>query len=396
VQEATESRAYANFIDSLRSESTKASYLSGLDSFKVFVGVESYDDLLSFNDQKVLQERIIDYVKSLRKRSLAYQSIRVLLSAVRHFYVMNDVSVNWPKIYKFVGERRKTVKDRIYTKDEIRRILEKCDERKKVMFLLLLTGMRIGALPDLKIRNLKRWPAYGIYQIAVYENTTSEYIAFTTLEAAQAIDSYLEFRKRAGEVMRPQNPLLREQFDAKDARNPRLVTLRGLYTVMQKPMIEAGIRKRSDNMHKRQDVMLFHGFRKYVNTMMNQAGVRPVIKEMLLGHKVGLENSYYRPADEEMLKEFLKASDLLTMSEEKQLREEVEKLTVENQEIGVVKKAYLDMRIEMEKKNNEVTMMREQMNVILSSLPKLKETDRSVLAKVLIERGIYEPTKVNS
>ena len=50
---------------------------------------------------------------------------------------------------------------------------------------------------------------------------------------------------------------------------------------------------------------------------------------MLLGHKIGLSSAYYRPTEEEMLEEYMKAADNLTINEENRLRRKVEKLEVE-------------------------------------------------------------------
>ena len=38
--------------------------------------------------------------------------------------------------------------------------------------------------------------------------------------------------------------------------------------------------------------------------------------EMLLGHDVGLANSYYKPIEKELLEKYLKTIDLLTINSE--------------------------------------------------------------------------------
>ena len=50
---------------------------------------------------------------------------------------------------------------------------------------------------------------------------------------------------------------------------------------------------------------------------------------MLLGHKIGLASAYYKPTEDEMLEEYMKAIDNLTINEENRLRKKVEKLEVE-------------------------------------------------------------------
>ena len=86
-------------------------------------------------------------------------------------------------------------------------------------------GLRIGALPSLKIRNLERIAKYQLYKITVYENEDEEYVTFCTPECTSAIDSYLEYRQRHGEhPLKDDSPLIREEFDINDeikAANPK-------------------------------------------------------------------------------------------------------------------------------------------------------------------------------
>lgn len=57
------------------------------------------------------------------------------------------------------------------------------------------TGMRIGAVSDLRLRHLKRIEEYNLYRITVYENTKDEYYTFCTSECAAMIDSYMLYRQ---------------------------------------------------------------------------------------------------------------------------------------------------------------------------------------------------------
>jgi len=80
-----------------------------------------------------------------------------------------------------------------------------------------------------------------------------------------------------------------------------------------------------------------------------------------MGHSVGISDSYYRPTENELLQDYLKAVDALTISEEKQLRHEVEKLKVENAEVDIMKKYYLDMRLALESKDKDIALLKEAM-----------------------------------
>ena len=67
----------------------------------------------------------------------------------------------------------------------------------------------MGAIPILKIRNLKKIEKYNLYQITVYEKSKkSNYKTFCTPECAQVIDTYLNYRRHAGENLKPESPLI--------------------------------------------------------------------------------------------------------------------------------------------------------------------------------------------
>ena len=84
---------------------------------------------------------------------------------------------------------------------------------------------------------------------------------------------------------------------------------------------------------------------------MIRARVNPEIREMLLGHSIGLSGSYYRPDSREMLQEYLKAVDLLTISDENRLRIKVDELTQKQDEIQLMRT----------KHEHEMKIMREEM-----------------------------------
>ena len=67
---------------------------------------------------------------------------------------------------------------------------------------------------------------------------------------------------------------------------------------------------------------------------MIRAKVNPEAREMLLGRSIGLSNSYYRPDANEILTEYLKAVDLLTVNEENRLHRMVEILEVKADKIA--------------------------------------------------------------
>jgi hypothetical protein len=58
------------------------------------------------------------------KNSLSWQTCVIRAAKLKHFYEMNDITLNWKKINHFIGEKARTIRDRAYTKEEIRRMLD--------------------------------------------------------------------------------------------------------------------------------------------------------------------------------------------------------------------------------------------------------------------------------
>lgn len=98
--------------------------------------------------------------------------------------------------------------------------------------------------------------------------------------------------------------------------------------------------------------------------MMVKARVNPLVKEMLLGHRVGLENNYYRPSfEEDIVPEYLKAIDLLTLDDSNRLRKRIEEMTLKCNDSELLLRGRLQEEITHLKMihSNEMKKMRQEM-----------------------------------
>jgi hypothetical protein len=92
------------------------------------------------------------------------------------------------------------------------------------------------------------------------------------------------------------------------------------------------------NQFKRKEIPRLHGFRKFFTKQLVDSKVNPEIREMLLGHQIGLASAYYKPTVQEMLNEYLKAVRLLTFNEENRLKLKLEqRVRVEKSQIEALK-----------------------------------------------------------
>jgi hypothetical protein len=94
----------------------------------------------------------------------------------------------------------------------------------------------------------------------------------------------------------------------------------------------------------RKDVMRAHGFRKLTETSFIRSKVNAEAREMLMGHSIGLGDAYYRPDVGEILDEYLKAVDLLTINDENRLKRKVEILEVKKERIDQLEQTLIECK----------------------------------------------------
>jgi len=306
------------FQESFRSEFTKYTYKYYLKKYGL--------DKLSITDPRLVETEIITFILEMKKKGKSSTAIGNYVKAVISYYKINDVVLNTKKISRFMPERRRIKKDRAYTHSEISKMLEIADERMRAVILLLSSsGIRIGAIQSIKLRNLKD------SKLTVYEDFKEEYLTFITPEAKKTIDAYLDMRLRYGEKLTDNTYLIREQFDIRDQfqiKKPKQIGRDAIRWMLTDITKRCGVRTL--------EVPIAHGFRKYFTTQLVNSRINPEIREMLLGHKIGLASAYYRPTEDEMYEEYEKAIDNLTIDPANRLKREIETLKVDKSRMDML------------------------------------------------------------
>jgi integrase len=337
--------SYRIFIEGLKSPVTKAAYSYALSKYMNYTKIKNPDDLLQHKDNpRLIQNQIIDYLINLKNppSSLRYATRSQYLAAIMTFYDLNDVILNKKRIYRYLGEEESPIENRGYSREEIAKMVEVCDERVRALILFLAsTGVRIRAIIELKLEDLVSIPDYGLHQVKVYANAKERYFTFTTPEATIALNTYLNYRERYGEKLTPNSPLFRDQFDRNDLdsiHTPQPVKLRALEWLISQTIQKCGLstverQTELSNEHGkiRKNVRLTAGFRKFFDTQLIYARVEPRTKEIFMGHSIGLDDHYFKPGENYVLQEYLKAVDNLTINEENRLKIKVEELTAKTQ-----------------------------------------------------------------
>ena len=125
-------------------------------------------------------------------------------------------------------------------------------------------------------------------------------------------------------------------FDVNDIeqvrKQGRPISINNMSNILSSLTIKAGVRQinHSSTGRERQPIPLAHGYRKFFTTQCINAKVNPEVREMLLNYSIGLASSYYRPTEDEILEEYMKAVDLLTINPENRLLKKVSVLQERN------------------------------------------------------------------
>lgn len=326
------------FLSSIKSKQTRRAYVFYIQRYVRFVNCNTINDLISqFHDAKEIERRIIDFIIQMKEEGKGYTTLHNYITPLISFYKINDIMLNSKKINKFMPPKTRVKKNRGYSHEEIQKLLDFADERIRAVILLLVSsGCRIGSMSSLHVRDIER--SGDVYKLTVYENQQEEYFSFITKEAYDAVQSYIDMRRRYGEQIGPDSILIREQFDSRDQfaiASPRAVTAHALSTKIAQLAERAGIRERrvlkegEKSGSFRKLVPRVHGLRKSFSTFALNSKMDIIKRRMLEGHSVGIDDHYCKPSESDLLDEYTKAIDNLTINTENRLKRKVEKLEVE-------------------------------------------------------------------
>jgi hypothetical protein len=119
-----------------------------------------------------------------------------------------------------------------------------------------------------------------------------------------------------------------------------------------------GLRTKLPPGKRRHEFQADHGFRKFFKTHAEQV-MKPINVEVLMSHSTGVSDSYYRPLEKELLQDYLKAVDLLTINDDKlTLQKQVVELTEKSKEENYIIKGKLSEK----EKEIQLLTQRDTMN----------------------------------
>jgi len=345
-------KSVKHFLKGFHSDATKESYCKKLSHFLEFSKITPDEFLAKAKkNPKSIQHVIIDYIEE-RKSKVSSSTIHQTKASLKHFFEMNDVDdgINWSKISKMIPRSRKTGSDRAPTTEEIRIMIDAADIRIKCIILTCASsGIRVGAFENMVWSDLT--PLYNnnkeitTAKLLVYRGDNEEYITFVTPECYSTLLQYNNLRESIGEKITSNSPLIRDAWDnhryrKKQSKNPKIakhVTSKTIANMMGEFLKKINMRKHSKNGYEFKQV---HGFRKYFKTNAERA-CKTIDVEKLMGHA----ENYYKPSENYLLEEYIKAVPYLSISEASDLKNKLDHQIVKSdKKVGEIERENVDLQ----------------------------------------------------
>jgi integrase len=190
--------------------------------------------------------------------------------------------------------------------------------------MMLSSGIRLGAWDYLKWGHVTKLEGGVAARVKIYSGEPDAYYTYITPEAYNALEEWMDFRKMAGETVTKDSWLMRNLWDCRGATTgkgvatiPTKLHVNGLRALVQNAIRMQGLRTRLEPGKHRYEFHALHGFRKYFETRAQQV-MKPINVKILMGHSIGISDSYYRPTEQDLLEDYLKAVPLLTIERQSQ------------------------------------------------------------------------------
>lgn len=320
--------AYDTYKEGFKSVETLRLYDHNLIQFLTDPLVNrSFDDFIKLakTNPEECQALITSYVLKQKRRveasEIVASTLRSYVKSLAFALEMNDaLGINWRKIKRILPEGSSSGSDRIPREEEIQKIDKHCDIREKFILSAMISGgFRVGGWTNLKVGDIEKIERDGqiiAAKVTIYRGTNDQYVTFISPEAWQRFQDYQQTRETAGEKITKNSPVLRNIFGVcgsvvVDVNKVEPLAVHGIEGAFRRVHQRAGVKHTEKGDHFK----ILHSYRKVFKTRCDLAGLNKSIVELLMGHSIGVGDSYLKPTENQLLEEYLKAVPQLAVDQ---------------------------------------------------------------------------------
>jgi hypothetical protein len=196
----------------------------------------------------------------------------------------------------------------------------------------------------------------------------------------------MDFRISYGEKITGDSWLMRDLWQTTNqnygarwglATNPKRLRSTAIKRLLSRALWEQGIRQALPPGVKRHEWKGAHGYRKAFKSRAEQV-MRPANVEILMGHDIGVSESYWRPTEHELLGDYLKAVPMLSiLGNSMVLEKQIEELTEKSNEQNYV------IRAKLSEKDGEINGLKEKYDTDIALLKEEMKYMRQLFDNVM-------------
>lgn len=147
----------------------------------------------------------------------------------------------------------------------------------------------------------------------------------------------------------------------------------GIKRIIERALWEQGLRRPLEEGERRHEWKAAHGFRKFYKTRTEQI-MKPINVEITMGHNIGLSACYYKPSENEVLDDYLKAVSALSInsSSNEQLEQRYKELSQINENNEYIIKSKL------QEKDEAINTLSDKVLQLVKDMDDLKQKSTTI------------------
>jgi hypothetical protein len=151
------------------------------------------------------------------------------------------------------------------------------------------------------------------------------------------------------------------------ATAPRKLETTGIKRLINDALWAQNVRHKSQFNGRRYEFQVDHGLRKWFKTRCEIGGMKSINIEILMGHSIGISDSYYRITQDELLESYLKIQSHLLIDKKNLLQEKQEEHKKRNDQDNLV------ITEKLQEKDEEIFQLKKDHNLTIDNFAALND-----------------------